>query len=216
MSTTAQVSANQSNALQSTGPKTPEGKATSSRNATKHGFRGRLHVRPEEKDEFDALFAAHQAELNPQGPLENLVFEQIISAAWHLLRLEWAESVLVRNGDQQDYVYCDPNAHETLDTIYRYRQFHQRNLFRCLKELRALQNERSLRSHVAESTVTELPLLADSAEIAKRTQFFSSDSVLRFFHRATSNDVNHRMIEFRRPPATPPPASLPDVHSAHS
>src|SRR5207244_3680634 len=38
MSTSAQIEANRANSLKSTGPKTEEGKAISSRNALKHGF----------------------------------------------------------------------------------------------------------------------------------------------------------------------------------
>ncbi len=40
MATAAQIAANQANAQKSTGPKTPPGKAASSRNATKHGLSG--------------------------------------------------------------------------------------------------------------------------------------------------------------------------------
>ena len=38
MSTPAQTTANQLNAQLSTGPRTPEGKSTSSQNSTKHGL----------------------------------------------------------------------------------------------------------------------------------------------------------------------------------
>ena len=44
MTTAAQVDANRRNAKHSTGPRSEEGKARSSQNATKHGFTGRLLV----------------------------------------------------------------------------------------------------------------------------------------------------------------------------
>ena len=66
MSTAAQVLANRQNAVQSTGPITPEGKAASSRNATRHGLSGHFSVLPHESaEEFDGLAARLGAEFNP-------------------------------------------------------------------------------------------------------------------------------------------------------
>jgi hypothetical protein len=62
----AQVAANRLNALKSTGPITPDGKAASSRNSTKHGFCSLVtHVPGEDPDGFDARFASFDATLNP-------------------------------------------------------------------------------------------------------------------------------------------------------
>ena len=48
MTTQAQIDANRRNAQLSTGPKTPEGKATSSQNATQHGLTSQRVVLPDE------------------------------------------------------------------------------------------------------------------------------------------------------------------------
>lgn len=198
MSSNAQTLANQANAQLSSGPKTPEGKATSSRNATKHGFRGRLHVRDHEREEFEALVEAHRAELNPQGPLENLIFDKLITAAWHLFRLEWAETELLKNGDKESFVYGHPEAYAILDTMYRYRQSHERSLYRALKELRALQTERAIRQRVGPELTQDLPAAADSAEVTKRTQFFSSQSALRGLERSTHDEAVRMLHDIRR------------------
>ncbi len=59
MSSTAQILANQQNATQSTGPKSPAGKATSSANAIRHGLSGAFAILPHESREtFDELAAA--------------------------------------------------------------------------------------------------------------------------------------------------------------
>ena len=58
MSTPAQVAANQQNAKLSTGPKTEDGKAISSKNNLRHGFTGAFMILPWEKqEEFDTLLA---------------------------------------------------------------------------------------------------------------------------------------------------------------
>jgi hypothetical protein len=66
MSTTAQILANRQNAGQSTGPKTPEGKQISSRNATRHGLSGVFNVLPHENaEEFDDLAARLRDDFQP-------------------------------------------------------------------------------------------------------------------------------------------------------
>ena len=64
MTTEAQILANRSNSALSTGPKTPEGKATSAFNALKTGlFAGPQIFLPDEKpEEFQALLEALRKE----------------------------------------------------------------------------------------------------------------------------------------------------------
>jgi len=57
MVTPKQVAANRKNGARSTGPKTPAGKAASSRNSLKTGLLSReLILAGESREEFDALF----------------------------------------------------------------------------------------------------------------------------------------------------------------
>ncbi len=91
------IEANRRNALQSTGPKTPEGKATSSMNALKHNILSRQLVVQgykiaESSDEFQALYQQYHEHLAPVGPLEEMLVDQIISLTWRLRRARTAET----------------------------------------------------------------------------------------------------------------------------
>jgi hypothetical protein len=66
VSTDSQIAANRANASHSTGPRTPEGKARSARNAERHGLTGRnLIVCPGDRHRFQALRADLRQELDP-------------------------------------------------------------------------------------------------------------------------------------------------------
>ncbi len=87
MTSQKQTEANRRNALKSTGPKTPEGKAIVSTNAVKHGLRAQHTVIDGEswtefnefRDELVRYFA-------PVGFLEQLLTDRFITASWRLRR----------------------------------------------------------------------------------------------------------------------------------
>jgi hypothetical protein len=58
MATEKQIAANRANAKRSTGPRTPAGKATSSRNAYRHGLSGPLRPDPLTSAKMDAIAVA--------------------------------------------------------------------------------------------------------------------------------------------------------------
>jgi hypothetical protein len=87
--------ANQANALRSTGPKTPEGKAAIRLNAVRHGLLCGVLVLPgEDAAAFEDLRNRVRVDLAPIGPLEHLLVDRAISAIWRLRRLEKTESAL--------------------------------------------------------------------------------------------------------------------------
>jgi hypothetical protein len=95
MNTTSQerLIANRANALKSTGPKTPEGKAASKMNAVKHGILSReVLVSREDHQELTALQEWFQEDLQPVGPMEVMLVDQIVATHWRLRRLLAAES----------------------------------------------------------------------------------------------------------------------------
>jgi hypothetical protein len=116
MATEKQIAANRANALRSTGPKTPEGKAQSSLNALRHGLLARTVVlRAESQDAFNDFAASFYAEYQPVGATETALVDALISARWRAMRMNKIEAVQIdREFDRQH----DP-ALEDLDNATR-------------------------------------------------------------------------------------------------
>ncbi len=92
-----QIAANRRNAVKSTGPRTPEGRAVSKMNALKHGILSRQvlvrgQVLQESPKEFTALHQRFWDDLQPEGPVEELLVDQIVTAHWRLRRALSAEA----------------------------------------------------------------------------------------------------------------------------
>ena len=88
MSTEAQILANRRNAQNSTGPRTPHGKAAVSQNAVKHGFSAHQDViSSESQAEFDLYRHQILAELAPASPMESILAHRIVSLSWRLKRI---------------------------------------------------------------------------------------------------------------------------------
>src|SRR5882724_8789168 len=97
MATERQIEANRLNALRSTGPKTPEGKAASSMNNLRHGLRAATVVLPNENNEsFVQLCDDLEEQWQPQGPTEKFYLEQMAASQWKLARTERRESSIDR------------------------------------------------------------------------------------------------------------------------
>jgi hypothetical protein len=85
--------ANRQNALKSTGPRTPQGKAAVRLNALKHGLLSQEILLPGEDGEaLRELSERLRAELQPVGVLENLLVDRVIAAVWRLQRLSRVET----------------------------------------------------------------------------------------------------------------------------
>lgn len=92
-----QLKANRLNASKSTGPKSVSGKAVSKMNALKHGILSRevLVSGTNIKESRHELMKLHQRfwdELQPVGPVEEMLVDQIVTAHWRLRRALSAES----------------------------------------------------------------------------------------------------------------------------
>ena len=87
MATEVQIIANRRNALKSTGPRTPQGKAAIAQNAVKHGFLARQNViSSESQADFDLYRDQILDELAPKSPMESILAERIICLSWRLKR----------------------------------------------------------------------------------------------------------------------------------
>jgi hypothetical protein len=92
-----QIEANRGNARKSTGPKTQEGRAVSSRNAVKHGILSaevvvQGSVIDESPREYRALHRRFWEHFAPEGPLEEMLVDQIVTTQWRLRRVLRAEA----------------------------------------------------------------------------------------------------------------------------
>jgi len=94
------VEANRQNALKSTGPKTPRGKAYSARNAIKHGlFSGQIMdfiSHGEDPTEYEEILNGLRAKYEPMGTAEELEVERIALCWWRLKRAWRYENAMNR------------------------------------------------------------------------------------------------------------------------
>src|SRR5581483_4065311 len=91
------MAANRANAQKSTGPRTAAGKAASRLNARKHGILSkevlvRALNRYENERELVRLHEWFRDDLQPVGPVEELLVDQIVTAQWRLRRVFQAEA----------------------------------------------------------------------------------------------------------------------------
>ena len=80
---------NRANAQKSTGPRTPEGKAVSRRNATTHGLTAQVNalVGDENPDDFLTFRQRMFRDLAPSGPAETSLAEALVAQHWRLQRI---------------------------------------------------------------------------------------------------------------------------------
>src|SRR5437870_498208 len=137
MATLKQIEANRRNALKSTGPSTPEGKAAVRLNALRHGLRAHTVVLPGEKPEaFQQLCDDLEAESQPQTRTEQLYVEQMAVSQWKLRRMEIAEaSLLVQK-------FGAKNQIPLLDRLWKAEARLERSFARAQHELERIQKGR--------------------------------------------------------------------------
>ena len=132
------------------GPRTPEGRAISSRNAITFGlYATRDFIRPSEESNYRDLAEQLRSELAPVGLLENNLVDEIRRALWRLGRCGEVEQSFVTDHSDPASI-PDPMRHETQAklqlSVDRARALYQRLLHKCTAELRKLQTERQLRN----------------------------------------------------------------------
>lgn len=122
----------------STGPKTPEGKATSSLNSLQHGCCSKtVIVDGENEEEFNQLKDGWLADYDPQtAPALSLVLEAV-KAQWMLLRNQrWYNKILSEIcAKQSDPVLWSEDQHKQIERFARYRTAAERQFHRVFNDL---------------------------------------------------------------------------------
>ena len=138
MSTEAQIAAKRANAELSSGPKSEEGKAASSRNNTKYGLsyvNTYFFLLPcESSYAYDNLLMDLRNEHSPMTRTEDTLVERMAQHHWLRCRAEFFESKCF---DEEG------NVDEKRLALYmRYRTSHERAFYQCFNELLKLRAER--------------------------------------------------------------------------
>jgi hypothetical protein len=230
----ARAEASRRNGARSKGPKTPEGKERSSRNALKHGLCAGHHVvvEGESPEAFVAFEAALVDDLAPAGALQTLLAGRIARAAWRLERAERIEAELFArqmdgpfgDGDLGLALVRDGNGARAFETLLRYRGAAQAELTRTLRTLKALQAEAATIVRPGEDAAQHAPG-QERNEPETRTNAGASgtrpaaagDTGDRTRASATPAGAQHKPRDHRGPSLTPPaPASaLPRACNPH-
>jgi len=154
------------NRRRSGGPRTPEGKAISSQNATRHGCRSKtLILRHEDPAEYDALHQRWWDEYQPLGQSEETLVQLLIDTHWFLKRaskrLEQVEWELPENV----YEWTD-DYKKLLNTFQRYKTAAERAYYRAFREVESYYRERVRAENAAHKA--DLMRLKIEAQIANK------------------------------------------------
>jgi hypothetical protein len=135
MATEKQIRANRLNGLKG-GVKTEAGKARVRMNAVTHGFFSQEILMKGEDHHLMARFREQlTAELKPEGELETLLVELIITISWRLKRMLNFEK---RNGNKRVDYYTELAQERNL----KYATSLDRQIYKAIHELQDLQRER--------------------------------------------------------------------------
>jgi hypothetical protein len=158
MSTAKQIEANRLNSKKSSGPKGSIGKETSSKNAIKHGLLSSEILLPwENNTDLEVLRSGLVRQLLPQGEVEQILVERVVSLTWRLRRagnIETAIFALNRYLDEYN------NAKKYSDTLTRVRQ--------------AVESMEARGERMGQNLITENELAADLMVLDK-AELLSSD-----------------------------------------
>ncbi len=198
---------NRINAMRSTGPRTPAGKATSSQNRLAHGLCATsLIVRGESQEDFDSLRIEIAAAYRPATPEERMLTDQLTESLWRLNRARRIEThthdILMRDTEEvlssdggdvsqnPDVLMASSLWSEHNDGVLRrlnrYVTTIERSYQRALKNLHfAQQNRRTLPpapivpEEIAPEPVAEVAVAAgaDFPPIGFESQNYSSPSI---------------------------------------
>jgi len=159
MTSDKELAANRANAQHSTGPTSPEGKATSSQNSLKHGLTGKTILLPgENPTEFELFCTAIVADLEPAGPLEREFAQIVAHSQWRLKRIKRIEDGLLAYGqfgptdpfsdpacfmDNEVLARSFMDNRKSFNNLSQYESRIYRTMADALKQIKGLQTSRN-------------------------------------------------------------------------
>jgi hypothetical protein len=118
MSSDARINASRANGKLSRGPRTPEGKAVSSKNRVDHGlFIDSVLLPGENQKEFRKVLAREFHEHEPESPVEHQIVQKLALYQWKQMRI-WAMQVGGHSGEIRNQEGNQPDI-LTRDMAYR-------------------------------------------------------------------------------------------------
>jgi len=174
MSSQKQIDSARANGAKSHGPRTEEGRQKSSLNALKHGLYSASVVLPtESREQYDQMLDAYIRQLQPEGPVELDLVEEMAAAKWRQRRLWAVETDLFEeemnqtkaqlDDDEIEYTPITPltqaydnlSQRSALQLLVRHEARLERAYSRALKNLLELQRLRKPDSPSEEQKVQE-------------------------------------------------------------
>ncbi len=188
----------------STGPRTPEGKAVSSLNATTHGLCSNTIVLPgESQAEWEALRAVWISEYGHPNPVVLGLAEQTARAEWFFNRAtkRYNEAEQALYLEQPDPVRWTEEQHKLLERFQRYRTTHERAFQRALNMLNRLER---LYCDSAANLVKKAAMLAQAKKIRQELEAKEEEA-----HSAPDSDPPISSEVQREPNLPLPPLLTP-------
>jgi hypothetical protein len=175
MATPAQVTANRANAQLSTGPRSAEGKASSSRNSLKFGLTAKAAIIPgEDPSELEGLTSQYLEEFDPAGPIEEHLVHNMIRAVWMQQRCDRVEAAYLNarvaampEGTEHALgvaLIDDAAQGDVLHKIFRRRQAAEREWSRALDSLTRMQAQRFADEAEAAAALASAPATPPPAD----------------------------------------------------
>jgi hypothetical protein len=170
----------------STGPKSENGRAASSKNNLRHGFTGAFAILPWEKqEEFDTLLNELRAEHEPATITETLLIEKMAQSYWLSQRAIKLQQISCFH-DETD----SPERDKQLALYLRYQTTHDRSFHKSLSDLLKLRAEKRKLEIGFESQETKQNRARQQAANETRKQELHKWKVLR-----AEADVDHRVLQ---------------------
>ena len=161
MPSPAQIDANRANALLSTGPKTPEGRARAAANRTSNGLRATresiFQTNSIEQSNYEDLHIRLELEVLPAGTAEQAIFEQYAFSTFQALRAQRFE---IQTQSRWEQSPDDHTLFVQMERTAKLGAMYERRAAKALAELRKLQADRLAAAELAIQTPICFPIAA--------------------------------------------------------